>query len=152
MPRKDDAEFAKRLSELLRERRFLPRGLLRGGLCLVTDSKTPGIWGGVGERYPMWWLGAVFASVMLPGILAAYFNAHGRPLPGGAFNLLFFATAVLGWPAFTFWTRANRIRHKSRIDASVFVDGLHKLAPRVPDTFALAARHALAAAYSVPEN
>src|SRR5258706_3085699 len=114
----DQAEFAKRLASLLSERRFLARGLLRGMLALRFQPETPLIWGGVRLRYPVWCLGALFASIALNALAAAWFNSHGRPLPGAA--LLIPVAAILGYPAITFLARANGIKRKTPMPPDAF--------------------------------
>jgi hypothetical protein len=92
----------------------------------------------------------MFLSLALPGAVAMWFNAQGRPLPGGAFNLLLFVAAVVGWPVLAFAKRVTRIRGGRPLDAAAFARGVRKAAPAISEQFALAVRNALAAAYCIP--
>src|SRR5882672_9405918 len=115
----DQVEFAKRIGPLLSERRFLGRGLARGMLASRFRPKAPHIWGGVRLRYPLWWGGAIFASVAINAIAAAWSNSHGQPFPAGVY-LLLFAAAIISCPAIIFLARAKGIKRKTPMATDAF--------------------------------
>jgi hypothetical protein len=150
MPSTHNAAFAKRLETLLVQNKRTVRSGQRGLLAASIRPRPPLLWGGARVRYLFWWGASLIASIALPGLVALWFNAHGRPLPGGAFNLLLFIVVLFAWPVIAFVKRAREIKGRTPMEATAFEEGVRKMAPSVPAGFALAVRNALAAAYCVP--
>ena len=110
----------------------------------------PLMWGGTLNGYRFWWFASFLATPLLIGAVGYWFKLHGQPLPGGSWNLLLLLAVLLGGPALAVLKRKRGLEGRMPMEAGTFVTGVRGVAPEVPESFIMAAREALAAAYCVP--
>jgi hypothetical protein len=136
--RYDEITFRRRLRNVLTAdglwSRMFSRGVLRSGV------KPPVvlIFGGTPTGYQLLWTASFLASFLLPD----------QWLPGGV--LVLPSIVLFAWPVIAIVVRKRAVKRCRPTEAAGFVTGVRGLAPEVPESFIMAAREALAAAYCVP--
>ena len=146
----DELTFRSNLRDALNTDTLWSRMFSRGILIMVSgvEPPVPLIWGGTLIGYRFWWFASFLASSPLLGSIAYWLGSHGQRLPWVAPLVPF--VILLAGPAVAAIRRKTEIRNRRPAEAATFVTGVRGVAPPVPESFIVAAREALAAAYCVP--
>jgi hypothetical protein len=133
-PRYDEAMTSGDLKGVLAADKLLSRMIRRGSLRFGIRPPVPLMWGGTLIGYPYWWGASLLASLLLPA----------------AYPLLLPVIVFVGGPFLAILRRKHGIKGRRAVEATTFVAGVRDAAPAIPESFIIAAREALAAAYCIP--
>lgn len=137
MRRYDELTFRRRLRDVLTAGGLWSRMFSRGMLQYGVEPPVPLMWGGTLIGYQLLWAASFLASFLVPD----------QWRPGGVLLLPFIV--LFAWPVNAMVVRKRAVKRCRPTEAAGFVTGVRGVAPAVPESFIVAAREALAAAYCV---
>jgi hypothetical protein len=142
-------EGADGLKQLLSQRNANSRKRARMMYSMSAKPQPPRVWGGVRVRYVIWYGVAIFAIPLLLGCFALAFNSVGRPLPGGAYNLVLCLAVICAGPIIAHQIAQRELKRRVPLDNDAFFEGLDEEVRSLPREFCIAVRKALGDAYAI---